>query len=101
MLIIITEIEHALLRGVLSHLLIKRGPVITAFFGIDFLIEVVKLRMMLMDPVENTLTVIAAQIQILQPDEIALALARSMMAFTSVIPGKIGEMKQVVWMPAS
>ena len=74
MLIIITEIEHALLRGVLPHLLIKRGPVITAFFGIDFLIEVVQLRMMLMDPVENTLTVIAAQIQILQPDEIALVL---------------------------
>ena len=88
--VVIADIEHAFLCRVCPDLLIQLRPIGTAFFRIDLPVQLVQLRVVLMDPVEDALFVIPAQVQILQPYSIG-----------SVMPGKIGEMKQVDWIPAS
>ena len=50
---------------------------------------------------EDGCTIAAAQIEISSQTRLQMRLTRSMIARTSVMPGKIGEMKQVVRMPAA
>ena len=54
------------------------------------------------DVAEDRLSVAAAQVEVFQPDEITLAFGTADDGEdTSVMPGKMGEMKQVVRTPAS
>ena len=52
------------------------------------------------DEVQNDGAIAPPQIEVFQPDQIALSPTRRMIAFASVMPGKTGEMKQVVRTPA-
>ena len=57
-----------------SHLHVELHPVGAVFSGIYVVVELVQLRVMLMNPRENLSLVVATQVQVLQPDEVAAVL---------------------------
>ena len=76
MLIVIPQIRLVLFFCVFPHSLIQRCPVIPALFAVYLVIKTVQLRVLLMDPFDDPCTVVTAQVQILQPYQIALLLCR-------------------------
>ena len=73
-LVVVPDIQHAFLCRIFPDLLIQLRPVGAAFLRIDLMIQLVQLRMMLVDPVEDALFVIPAEVQVFQPHQVALAL---------------------------
>lgn len=73
-LVVVPDVHHAFFRRVRPDLLIQRRPVIAALFRIDLIIQLIQLRVMLMHPVEDPLLIVSAEVQILQPHQVALAL---------------------------
>ena len=71
MLIVVPDVQHALLLRILSDFLIQFSPVGPVLFRIDLMIQPVQFRMMLMNPLENALPVVTPQIQVFEPDKVA------------------------------
>ena len=70
--------------------------------SVDLLIQRHQMRILRRDIVHDRLLESAAQVQVLQPDQVALILRPfEKIASMSVIPGNTGEMKHTVRMPAS
>ena len=74
MLVFIPDIQHAFPCRVCPDLLIQLSPVLAALFCIDVMVQAVQLRVMLVDPVKDPLFIIAPEIQVFQPHQIALML---------------------------
>ena len=58
MLVVVPDVQHAFLCRVLSDLLIQRRPVIAALFRIDLIIQLIQLRMVGMNPIEDPLLIV-------------------------------------------
>ena len=52
-LIVVADIEHAFLGRIVPDLLIQLGPIGAAFLRIDLPVQLIQLRVVLMDPVED------------------------------------------------
>ena len=74
MLVVITKVEHVFGGAVFPDLLIQCGPVLPALFGVDLMLKLIQFWMMFMDPIKNSAFVIPAQVQVFQPNQIALML---------------------------
>ena len=94
--VIITHVFHAVLLGEKTDLFIQRFPVQSITMQIDIIIKFSQLRMAVMDVLQNHGLEAASQIEILQPDQIALILDTADDCLNISYSGKIGEMKQVV-----
>ena len=73
MKIIIPCVYHTFFGSIRPDFLIQCLPVVTAFLRIDLTVQLIKLWMMFMYPVQDPFPVISAQVQVFQPYHVALA----------------------------
>lgn len=73
--IVVPHIEQSFFLAELPHLFVQFGPVTAVFFVVDGVVQRHQIRMFFRDVVQNNLLVAATEVQVFQPDQIALVLS--------------------------
>ena len=69
--VVVVNVRQSLSLAEGSHLHVKLHPVGAFFLRVDVVIESVQFGVVLVNPGENLALVVATQVQVLQPDEVA------------------------------
>ena len=75
--VVVANVRQSLSLAEGAHLHVELHPVGAVFLRVDVMVELVQFGVMLVNPGENLALVVATQVQVLQPDEVAAVLSLS------------------------
>ena len=72
--VVVTDIGKPFVGAELAQVGVQFAPIGAVAFGVDLMVKAVQVGAVLMDPVEDAAFVVATKVEVLQPDEVTLAL---------------------------